>query len=126
MNTKPDLTNNSLNIEIDLILEAIYQKYNYDFRNYGRAHIKRRLLHRLQLSKVSSISEMQHQILYDQPFFELILKDFSINVTEMFRDPSFYKNCVRRLFLFLKPTHISKYGMPAVLLGKKFIQWPFY
>ncbi len=101
-NTKKDTTKESQNIEIDLILEAIYQMHGYDFRNYGRAHIKRRLLHRLQLSKLSSISEMQHKILYDESFFNLILKDFSINVTEMFRDPSFYKRLRDEIIPILK------------------------
>ncbi len=83
--------NRIVNIEIDLILEAIYAKYGYDFRNYSKAHVKRRLLNRVAASKFNSISEMQHKVLYDSQFFEIILRDLSINVTEMFRDPSFYK-----------------------------------
>ena len=83
--------NKNINIEIDLLLEAIFQKYGYDFRDYGKAHIKRRVLHRLASSKFESVSHLQHAILYDEEYFKLILKDFSINVTEMFRDPSFYK-----------------------------------
>ncbi len=78
-------------IEIGLLLEAIYQKYGYDFRNYSREHIKRRIRHRLVLSNIDSISQMQYRILYDNIFFHTVLRDFSINVTEMFRDPSFYK-----------------------------------
>jgi len=102
MENKIDLTQDNINIEIDLFLEAIYQKYGYDFRNYGKAHIKRRLLHRMQLSKIPSISEMQYKILYEEAFFNLILKDFSINVTEMFRDPSFYKNVREEIIPILK------------------------
>ena len=102
MENKIDLTQDNINIEIDLFLEAIYQKYGYDFRNYGKAHIKRRLLHRMQLSKMSSISEMQYKVLYEEAFFNLILKDFSINVTEMFRDPSFYKNLREEIIPILK------------------------
>jgi len=102
METKIDLTQENINIEIDLFLEAIYQKYGYDFRNYGKAHIKRRLLHRMQLSKMLSISEMQYKVLYEESFFHLILKDFSINVTEMFRDPLFYKNLREEIIPILK------------------------
>ncbi len=80
----------SENIEVKLLLEAIYLKYGYDFRNYAMASIKRRLFHRLLASELKSLSEMQHKLLYDSAFFETILLDFSINVTEMFRDPSFY------------------------------------
>ena len=79
------------NIEIKLLLEAIYLKYGYDFRNYAKASIKRRILQRLSLSGLKTISEMQHKILYDKQFFEILIQNISINVTEMFRDPSFYK-----------------------------------
>ena len=90
MNNLTDDTNQTINIEIDLILDAIFQKYGYDFRNYSRAHVKRRLLHRLAGSHLKSLSQMQHEVLYDPSFFQEILKDLSINVTEMFRDPKFY------------------------------------
>ena len=82
------------NIEIQVLLEAIYLKYGYDFRNYSKASIKRRILHRLSLSGFKTISEMQHKILYDKQFFEILIQDLSIKVTEMFRDPSFH-NAVR-------------------------------
>jgi chemotaxis protein methyltransferase CheR len=79
------------NIELQLLLEAIYLKYGYDFRSYAKASVRRRVKKRLIQSNFSSISEMQHKILYDQKFFESLLLDLSISVTEMFRDPSFYK-----------------------------------
>ncbi len=85
-------------LEIQLLLEAIYRKYGYDFREYSCAHTKRRLEHRLGLERMSSYSAMQHRLIYDQKFFEKILLDLSINVTEMFRDPWFYKE-VRRTVL---------------------------
>lgn len=78
-------------IEIRLLLEAIYLKYGYDFRLYSKAHLKRRVLRRLALANLASISEMQHRIFVDRPFFETLLLDLSINVTEMFRDPQFYQ-----------------------------------
>jgi chemotaxis protein methyltransferase CheR len=79
------------NIEVNLLLEAIFQKYGYDFRDYSRASIKRRIKHTLAMSGLTSISEMIHNSLYDEQFFSSLLLNFSINVTEMFRDPLFYK-----------------------------------
>jgi len=99
------------NIELQLLLQAIYLKYGYDFRNYAKASIKRRVLHRLAKERFSNISEMQHKLLYDVQFFDRLLLDMSINVTEMFRDPSFYlalkKNVVPELkkYPFLKIWH---------------------
>ncbi len=81
----------SQDIEIRLLIDAIFRKYGYDFRNYSQAHIKRRILNRFQLSGLNTISEMTHKILYDSDFVDKILMDLSITVTEMFRDPTFYK-----------------------------------
>src|SRR5665648_1132758 len=76
-----------LNIELHLLLEAIFLRYGYDFRNYSKAHIKRRILHRLSLSQLYTVSELQDKILRNRAFFRELLDDLSINVTEMFRDP---------------------------------------
>lgn len=78
-------------LEITLLLEAIYQKHGYDFRHYASTHIKRRLEHRRALLGLASFSEMQHRVIYEEGFFDTLLLDLSINVTEMFRDPWFYK-----------------------------------
>ena len=78
-------------IEIELLIEAMYQKYGYDFRGYSSAHIRRRIRRRRKLSAMENISAMQHKLLYDPSFFKLLLADLSVNVTEMFRDPSFYQ-----------------------------------
>ena len=86
-----DNTNENEKIEFDLILEAIYQKYGYDFRNYAKASLRRRLRYRLSQSNLKTISEMQHKLLNDKKFFDTLLLDLTINVTEMFRDPSFFK-----------------------------------
>ena len=82
----------NIDIEIPLLLEAIFQKYGYDFRNYSKAHIKRRLMHRMAIGKFNSISIIQDKILREKQFFVELLADLSINVTEMFRDPDFYSS----------------------------------
>jgi len=81
-----------LNIELHLLLEAIFLRYGYDFRNYSKAHIKRRILHRLGTSQLSTVTELQDKILRNREFFGELLNDLSINVTEMFRDPDFYRS----------------------------------
>jgi chemotaxis protein methyltransferase CheR len=78
-------------LELELLLEAIFQFYGYDFRMYRKAHLKRRVENRMILSGISHIPELIHKMLYDENLFKQILLDFSINVTEMFRDPEFYK-----------------------------------
>ena len=94
--------NHTINIEIELILQAIFNKYGYDFRNYSKAHVKRRLINRLNTSDLRSISDMQHKVLHEPDFFEVILRDLSINVTEMFRDPGFYLALRKEVIPILK------------------------
>jgi chemotaxis protein methyltransferase CheR len=77
-------------LEITLLLEAIYQRYGYDFRSYARASIERRVRLFLSDSEFVSVSEMIPKVLHDQAFFGQLAQYFSISVTEMFRDPSVY------------------------------------
>jgi chemotaxis protein methyltransferase CheR len=94
--------NNVTEIEISSLLEALNQKYGYDFRQYSEAHIKRRILNRLSSSNLASVSEMQDKIVHDKLFASQILQDLSITVTEMFRDPDFYKSVREKVIPILK------------------------
>lgn len=89
-------------IEIGLLFEGIYLRYGYDFRDYGKAHAKRRIMHRMVISGINSVSELQHRVLYDESFFHLMLQDLSINTTEMFRDPNFFLSIREQVIPVLK------------------------
>jgi chemotaxis protein methyltransferase CheR len=88
--------------EILTLLEAVYQKYGYDFRQYSQAHIRRRITNRMAMSGLEDISQMQSKILNDKLFAALFLQDLSITVTEMFRDPIFYKSLREKVIPILK------------------------
>lgn len=88
--------------EISLLLEAVYQKYGYDFKQYSVAHIKRRIMNRLVMSGCSDVSQMQSKVLNDESFASLLLQDLSITVTEMFRDKGFYKSLRENVIPILK------------------------
>jgi chemotaxis protein methyltransferase CheR len=77
-------------LEIDLLLEGIYRQYGFDFREYARGSIKRRLWRRIYAEGLESISGLQDRVLHDQETMNRLLEDLSINVTSMFRDPRFY------------------------------------
>lgn len=77
-------------LEIELLLEALYRHYGFDFRDYVLASIRRRIWHRIHAEKLSTISGLQEKILHDRSTMKRLIADFSINVTEMFRDPSFF------------------------------------
>lgn len=78
-------------IEIELLLEGIYQHYGFDFRSYAYASIRRRLWKRIEAEGLSTISALQDRVLHDSDLMERLLLDLSINVTAMFRDPGFYR-----------------------------------
>lgn len=82
-------------IELPLLLEAIYQKYQYDFRHYARASLKRRALAALPRLGARTVSQAQDRVLRDPDAFALLLRELTIPVSDMFRDPSFFA-AVRR------------------------------
>ena len=96
------MTLHATDMKIDSLLEVMYRKYGYDFRDYSRAHIKRRIIQRLKTSNLSSVDMIQHRVLHDPEYTQTLLKDFSINVTEMFRDPDFYKMVREKVIPILK------------------------
>jgi len=89
----PDRT---ADIELRLLLEAVFQKYDYDFRGYSMASIKRRLaLARDQLG-CGTFSRLQDQILHDPSTLPTLLSYLTVQVSDLFRDPSYFR-AVREL-----------------------------
>lgn len=97
-----NLPQDEQDITVHLLLEVLYHKYGYDFRNYSRAHIKRRLLRRMALDKFEDLEAMLPALLRDKELLEQLLADLSINATEMFRDPSFYKRLMSEVLPVLR------------------------
>lgn len=85
-----------IDIEIRLLMEGIYQVYGYDFREYSEASLRRRLTLWLAASGFTTLSAAQSQLLRDQTLFDTLLRGITVNVSEMFRDPAFFK-AVREL-----------------------------
>lgn len=91
-------------LEIELLLEAVQRRYGYDFRGYAIASLRRRLWHRALAEGLKTISGLQERILHEPGCMDRLLRDLSINVTEMFRDPGFYRALRERVFPLLR-TH---------------------
>ncbi|PWF45390.1 CheR family methyltransferase [Massilia glaciei] len=80
----------SINIELLLLMEAIYLKYSYDFRDYSVASQKRRVLHAMHQLDCASISELQARVLHEPDIFARLLQYLTIPTSEMFRDPAYF------------------------------------
>lgn len=98
-------------VEIELLLEAIFQRYGYDFRSYARASINRRVHGFASKMRVSRISDLIPLCIHDEEIFSQLAGHFSIGVTEMFRDPFVYGSLrekvvpILRSFPFIKVWH---------------------
>lgn len=78
-------------LEIDLLLQGIYRHHGFDFKNYSYSFLRRRIYNRISAENLNSISGLQEKILHEPGYLDKILNDFSIAVTEMFRDPDFFR-----------------------------------
>jgi chemotaxis protein methyltransferase CheR len=78
-------------LEIELLLEGVYRHYGYDFRSYAYASLRRRLWKRIEAEALPTVTALHDRVLHDRGVMEGLLMDLSINVTAMFRDPSFYR-----------------------------------
>ena len=89
-------------LELELLLEGIFRRYGYDFRGYAGASLKRRLWKRMNLERLSTLTALLDRVLHDPACLDRLLKDLSINVTEMFRDPSFHRTLREKAFPLLR------------------------
>ena len=77
-------------LEVDLLLEAVFRHYGYDFRGYSRPSITRRIRRQMEAEGVKTVSGLQERVLHDPEALERLLLGLSVSVTGMFRDPGFY------------------------------------
>ncbi|NGX58557.1 MAG: Chemotaxis protein methyltransferase [Chlamydiae bacterium] len=89
-------------IEVDILLDAICRRYGYDFQNYAKASLKRRLSLLMETAKVNHLSEIIPRILHDEDYFNSFIMEISVTVTEMFRDPSFFHVFIQHIIPILR------------------------
>lgn len=77
--------------QIELLLNDVFEQYGYDFTGYSRASLKRRVMRLFALDKFNNFIEFRYRISRDPNYFKRFIEQLTVNVTEMFRDPEFYK-----------------------------------
>ena len=102
MSTVRRATERVEDIEISLLLDGLYRVHGFDFRDYSRASIKRRILELLRAENLETISAYQARILHDHACVERFLVGVSVHATSMFRDPSFYLTFRKRVVPLLR------------------------
>lgn len=89
---RPPSDNNDVEaLEVQLLLEAVFRRYGIDFRDYAYPSIKRRIWNQVGAEGLTSIVELQGKLLHEPDCMERFLRAVTVNVTAMFRDPSFYR-----------------------------------
>lgn len=106
-------------IEIRLLLEGIFQTYGYDFQQYAEASLRRRLTLWLQKSGLGSFSEAQGRVLRDRELFTDLLEGITVNVSEMFRDPQFFKAMREEVVPHLKTHPFVKIWVAGCATGEE-------
>ncbi len=89
-------------IELRLLLEAIFQKYHYDFRGYSMASIKRRLSHAREVFECETFSQLQDRVLHDPSVLPALLSYLTVQVSELFRDPAYFRAIREKVVPHLK------------------------
>lgn len=120
-------------IEIQILLEGILKRYGYDFRHYSHASLKRRLTHAMEQAHMQRFTEMLDELFHNEAFFDNFLRHMSVTVTDIFRDPLFYKSVREKIiptlktFPFIKVWHAGcatgeeVYSMAIMLHEEKFL-----
>jgi len=81
-----------VDIELHLLIDAIYLKYHYDFRRYASASLNRRLTAAMVRFSCETFSELQSKVLHDPAMFPALLDFLTVPVSEMFRDPNYFRS----------------------------------
>ena len=89
-------------LEVNLLLEAVFQRYGHDFRGYARASVHRRIHNVKTQAGLGCVSELIPRVLHDPAFFERLLDEMSITVTTMFRNPGLFLVLRQEVLPYLK------------------------
>ncbi|RKH23695.1 protein-glutamate O-methyltransferase CheR [Corallococcus sp. CA041A] len=86
-----DVATKEFDIELRLLLEALYLKYHYDFRGYAESSLKRRLAQAAERLDCATLSQLQDRMLHEPALFPVLLDYLTVQVSELFRAPSYFR-----------------------------------
>src|ERR1700730_18460755 len=106
-------------IELDLLVEGIYRQYGFDFRDYARSSLHRRVRNAIQAECVDTISALQGRVLRDRECFERFLLGVAVNVSAVFRDPSFFLTFRREVVPLLRTYPFIRIWQAGCSMGEE-------
>jgi chemotaxis protein methyltransferase CheR len=105
--------------ELKQMLEAVRSVYGYDFTDYAEVSVKRRVTSFMTNRKIGSVDSLQRTLLTDDKMFEEFIREISVTVTEMFRDPTFYKAIREKVVNRLKTYPFVKIWLAGCATGEE-------
>jgi len=106
-------------IELRLLLEAVYLKYQHDFRHYAYASLRRRMRQAMERFECRTLSELQGRILHEPEVFAATLQYFTVQVSEMFRDPPYFRALRERVLPILQTYPYVKLWVAGCSTGEE-------
>lgn len=89
-------------LALEALIQTIFSHFQYDFRLYSRASLKRRLIQANIRFGCDSISELEQKLIIEQDFFPKLIAYLTVNTTEIFRDPDYFKSLKENVFPYLQ------------------------
>jgi chemotaxis protein methyltransferase CheR len=106
-------------IELDLLLDGIFRRYGYDFRQYAPASLRRRLRRRMEDEQIPTVTALLERVLHDPPAMDRLLLELSVSVTAMFRDPTFYVALRERIVPLLRTYPFTRIWVAGCSTGEE-------
>jgi chemotaxis protein methyltransferase CheR len=106
-------------IEERLFLEAVHARYGYDLRGYAPLSMGRRIRGVLAATGLPHLGELQHRILTDPALFGEVLGGLTVNVSDMFRDPNFYRTLRQRVVPRLRTYPLLRIWLAGCATGEE-------
>lgn len=94
--------------DLELVLNDVVELYGYDFTNYSQASMRRRITRLVTNDHFSSFAEFRYRVRNDKSYFKRFVEEITVNVTEMFRDPLFYRSLRERVLPLLAPLPVIR------------------
>jgi chemotaxis protein methyltransferase CheR len=106
-------------VEVDLLLEAVYRIRGFDFRDYARTSLRRRIQNRLIVEKVDTITQLLDKILHDGSCMDRFVLGLSVNVSAMFRDPGFFRALREQVLPLLRTSPYIRIWQAGCSMGEE-------
>ena len=110
-------------LELKLLLDAVFLKYQHDFRHYAYASLRRRMRQAMERFQCATLSHLQARVLHEPEVFAGMLQYFTVQVSEMFRDTAYFRAVRERVLPILQTYPFVKFWVAGCATGEE--AWSF-